>query len=901
MFGSSRRSTTAPSISSRTMSACPACRAVSIPMCTRIWPASRGAPPHLAGVQGEGVDRRVAALRRVAAELDDLRPRLVGRRPLALISASSASQGTSGWWRADRTRPKYSNSTPATCLTSPSRLVPVEVVQPADLVLAQPVGLRQQAGALRAQVPVEGLLLVHRATMPPARWCRAQWIGSGGGRPRDPALRRPPNEVVDITVPATVERPALVVLLHGGFWRVAYDRQHLREVADAALGYAVANVEYRRVGGGGGWPTTFTDVADDVDAIGSRSPAGSTSTASRTWGTRPAVTWPSGRRCGTEPWAPGGRTGCLGRAAGGPGTGRRPGRRARTGPEPRRRRGPACSAVTRAPSRTGTRPPTPQRSAHRRPRPSWCTACSTISCPSRSRGLPRPHRGRAGRGARRRPLRVVDPGSQAWRPRSMGSATYRRAAASGLRTVCRGPGPRWWQRHPQPTGSTMSTTAQTSMSDLFETARRRARRGVSTRVLAATPRAMRCSPSTGPHARRHAQPLISRRHLDVRLVAHRTSSPRRRRTPRVARAAGGHGLAAGRRRHRHATERRSRVAGGAVEVLTDVDSAAHTAPLACSRSRSDAVGPTPPNRHGGGVSWEQLGSHAHRAGGVQPAPVPAPGPGDRRRQPTSACSAPRGGGRRRRRGRPLRPALPAAMFGSGCSRALGVGRMLARHRARGRRRVEFDRRKPPRCASPAPGTSTSSWPTSACTTCPTGVLAAMWSMAREEGTCLSWTSDPPRPSPPRATARTPPVCILPACRTAALAGRRRDRGPDVLAGYAQAAGFAGVEVLPVEHEMFRFYRRAAECPPTRDEPGVTPRPPPARSRRARRAAAGRSRARGRRRGRGPAGAPHRVAFGCCVSSDTADLVLGPQAGRAGRPERDAAGQPAPGRSRRPRR
>jgi hypothetical protein len=29
---------------------------------------------------------------------------------------------------------------------------------------------------------------------------------------------------------------------------------------------------------------------------------------------------------------------------------------------------------------------------------------------------------------------------------------------------------------------------------------------------------------------------------------------------------------------------------------------------------------------------------------------------------------------------------------------------------------------------------------------------------------------------------------------------------DTLLGYAREAGFADVEVLPVEHEMFRFYR-----------------------------------------------------------------------------------------------
>ena len=78
-----------------------------------------------------------------------------------------------------------------------------------------------------------------------------------------------PDQVVDLSFPTTPERPALVVLLHGGFWRVAYDRLHVRVVADAltAEGYAVASVEYRRVGGGGGWPATFADVGRAVDTL----------------------------------------------------------------------------------------------------------------------------------------------------------------------------------------------------------------------------------------------------------------------------------------------------------------------------------------------------------------------------------------------------------------------------------------------------------------------------------------------------------------------------------------------------------------------------------------------------------------------------------------------------------
>ncbi|WP_043265052.1 prolyl oligopeptidase family serine peptidase [Streptomyces sp. CT34] len=60
----------------------------------------------------------------------------------------------------------------------------------------------------------------------------------------------------------------LVVLLHGGFWRAAYDRRHLSPCAAelARHGLPVALAEYRRVGAGGGAPQTFADAAAAIGA-----------------------------------------------------------------------------------------------------------------------------------------------------------------------------------------------------------------------------------------------------------------------------------------------------------------------------------------------------------------------------------------------------------------------------------------------------------------------------------------------------------------------------------------------------------------------------------------------------------------------------------------------------------
>jgi acetyl esterase/lipase len=94
-----------------------------------------------------------------------------------------------------------------------------------------------------------------------------------------------PDQLIDFYVPRVEVGPGgqvpLVVVLHGGAWRAAYDRRHISPFADflARRGFAVASVEYRRGSaipaqgdGGGGpvagrWPETFDDVAAALDAL----------------------------------------------------------------------------------------------------------------------------------------------------------------------------------------------------------------------------------------------------------------------------------------------------------------------------------------------------------------------------------------------------------------------------------------------------------------------------------------------------------------------------------------------------------------------------------------------------------------------------------------------------------
>ena len=79
-----------------------------------------------------------------------------------------------------------------------------------------------------------------------------------------------PDHLIDVRLPADPTDRPLVIFIHGGFWRVAYDRAHVGPLAAdlAGRGWPTATVEYRRVGqAGGGWPGTLDDIAAAVEAL----------------------------------------------------------------------------------------------------------------------------------------------------------------------------------------------------------------------------------------------------------------------------------------------------------------------------------------------------------------------------------------------------------------------------------------------------------------------------------------------------------------------------------------------------------------------------------------------------------------------------------------------------------
>jgi acetyl esterase/lipase len=75
-----------------------------------------------------------------------------------------------------------------------------------------------------------------------------------------------PSQVCELF--AAPEPVGVAVLIHGGFWRARYGRELEHAVAHdlVARDWAVWNIEYRRLGDGGGWPATFDDVRTAIEA-----------------------------------------------------------------------------------------------------------------------------------------------------------------------------------------------------------------------------------------------------------------------------------------------------------------------------------------------------------------------------------------------------------------------------------------------------------------------------------------------------------------------------------------------------------------------------------------------------------------------------------------------------------
>jgi len=97
----------------------------------------------------------------------------------------------------------------------------------------------------------------------------ADLVAAAGVQPRTHAYGSDPEQVADLLVPPTEGPHPVAVLLHGGFWRARIDRSTMAALAVDLVdrGWATWNVEYRRVGNGGGVPETLDDVRAAIAAL----------------------------------------------------------------------------------------------------------------------------------------------------------------------------------------------------------------------------------------------------------------------------------------------------------------------------------------------------------------------------------------------------------------------------------------------------------------------------------------------------------------------------------------------------------------------------------------------------------------------------------------------------------
>jgi acetyl esterase/lipase len=77
------------------------------------------------------------------------------------------------------------------------------------------------------------------------------------------------SHFADLFLPAAPGPHPVLVLIHGGCWQAAYGLEPLGQLARAIAvqGIAVWNIEYRRLGNGGGWPHTLLDAGAALDFL----------------------------------------------------------------------------------------------------------------------------------------------------------------------------------------------------------------------------------------------------------------------------------------------------------------------------------------------------------------------------------------------------------------------------------------------------------------------------------------------------------------------------------------------------------------------------------------------------------------------------------------------------------
>ncbi|MDQ6607828.1 MAG: alpha/beta fold hydrolase [Actinomycetota bacterium] len=97
----------------------------------------------------------------------------------------------------------------------------------------------------------------------------SQWASAQGPEPLTHRYGTGSEQAADLLLPAGAGPHRVAVLIHGGFWGAHFTRTTMAALAVdlAERGWASWNVEYRRLGSGGGVPDTLEDLRAALDAL----------------------------------------------------------------------------------------------------------------------------------------------------------------------------------------------------------------------------------------------------------------------------------------------------------------------------------------------------------------------------------------------------------------------------------------------------------------------------------------------------------------------------------------------------------------------------------------------------------------------------------------------------------
>jgi acetyl esterase/lipase len=100
---------------------------------------------------------------------------------------------------------------------------------------------------------------------------RARFLLDLLARPQTHSYGEHASQRADLHLPDSAGPHPIAVVIHGGSWAATYGKVIMRPIACdlARRGWAVWNIEYRRIGRGqgGGWPATFDDVGAAIDHL----------------------------------------------------------------------------------------------------------------------------------------------------------------------------------------------------------------------------------------------------------------------------------------------------------------------------------------------------------------------------------------------------------------------------------------------------------------------------------------------------------------------------------------------------------------------------------------------------------------------------------------------------------